>query len=330
MQHPIVPSNEAERVASLLRLQVLDTPGEERFDRITRLSKNFFDVPISLISLVDDKRQWFKSRQGLSACETSRDISFCGHAILGEDAFVVENASTDERFHDNPLVVGAPHIRFYAGHPLADPAGNRLGTLCIIDSDPRSFGPADQEALRDLAMVAQAELSFVQLGLTQLDLIGRSSSAQRKSLLDPLTGTWNRAGTSEVLAGGLVRCRGRDLPLSILRVKVSGQQGPRTAWSEQEGEVVLGEVAQALRSCARGHDAIGRIGEDEFLVMLLACDEADAPDCIATVQGRAENNPILQGLSISLSFESLTIEPSDLRPAAELLAGLLGPVRQAA
>lgn len=330
MQHPIVPANDAERVAALLRLQVLDTPGEERFDRITRLTKRAFGVEISLISLVDDKRQWFKSRQGLTACETSREISFCGHAILGEDAFVVENAANDERFQDNPLVVGAPNIRFYAGHPLADPGGNRLGTLCIIDSNPRTFGAADQAVLRDLAMVAQAELSFVQLGLTQLDLIGRSTAAQRKSLLDPLTGTWNRAGTLKVFAGGLERCRGRDLPLSILRVKLLGQEGLQETWTMEGGEIVLGEVAQALRSCARSHDAIGRVGEDEFLVMLLGCDEEDAPDCVSTIRSRTETNPILQSLSVGLSFESLTVSPNDQRPATELLSSLIGHRAQVA
>ena len=120
-------------------MNVLDTSPEERFDRLTRVAKRMFDVPIALVSLVDADRQWFKSCVGLSAAETSRDISFCGHAILGEDTFVISDARADERFADNPLVVGEPKIQFYAGCPLRALDGWKLGTLCIIDRTPRSM-----------------------------------------------------------------------------------------------------------------------------------------------------------------------------------------------
>ncbi|MFM5486675.1 GAF domain-containing protein, partial [Aeromonas veronii] len=118
MQSPVVPDNERLRLDALRRLAILDSPAEERFDRITRMARNMFDVPIALVSLVDENRQWFKSCCGLPVLETPRDISFCGHAILGEELFVVEDAAQDPRFSDNPLVTGEPHIRFYAGHPL--------------------------------------------------------------------------------------------------------------------------------------------------------------------------------------------------------------------
>ncbi len=149
---------ERERLAALRALRVLGTPAEERFDRITRLARDLFEVKIALVSLVDRDRQWFKSRQGLAASETPRSISFCGHAIASHEALVVEDTLQDERFSDNPLVTGAPHIRFYAGCPLRAPNGHLIGTLCIIDDAPRAFGERDKDLLHDLARVVEAEL----------------------------------------------------------------------------------------------------------------------------------------------------------------------------
>lgn len=155
--------DDSQRVDSLCRLQLLDTPPEERFDRLTRIAKSYFNVPIALISLVDAKRQWFKSRQGLDAAETPREISFCGHAILGVDIFVVEDALNDSRFSDNPLVLGPPNVRFYAGAPLSTVDGARVGTLCIIDDKPRTLSESDRRFLRDLADCVEQE--FARSGL---------------------------------------------------------------------------------------------------------------------------------------------------------------------
>src|SRR5215212_10891180 len=160
---PALPTDEAERLAALRRLEILDTPSEERFDRITRLARHAFGVPIALVSLIDANRQWFKSCQGLDASETPRGISFCGHAILAADALVIPDAADDPRFADNPLVTGPPGIRFYAGQPLSSVDGFRLGTLCIIDRHPRELSDVDRQALRDLAALVEAELNALQL-----------------------------------------------------------------------------------------------------------------------------------------------------------------------
>ena len=135
---------------ALYRSDLLDTPAEARFDRLTRIARQLFDVPIALVSLIDPERQGFKSRQWLDACETSRDISFCGHAILVPDILEIGDAAEDPRFADNPLVTGAPHIRFYAGAPLIVD-GQGIGTLCIIDTRPRRLTASQRQALRDLA-----------------------------------------------------------------------------------------------------------------------------------------------------------------------------------
>ena len=134
---PGKPANEAARIQVLHGLDLLDSAPEERFDRLTRLAKRLFNVPIALVTLVDKDRQWFKSCVGLAATETPRDISFCGHAILNDGLLLVPDAREDVRFHDNPLVTGEPNIRFYAGYPLTVPNGNKMGTLCLLDTKPR-------------------------------------------------------------------------------------------------------------------------------------------------------------------------------------------------
>lgn len=156
MLEPAFPRDESERLLALYRQQILDTQAEERFDRITRLACALFDVPIALVSLVDSERQWFKSRQGLDACQTPRNISFCGHAILQPDIFYVPNTLEDPRFVDNPLVTGPPNIRLYAGAPLTIRDGHRIGTLCIIDDRPRGFSDEELDRLRDLAACVEA------------------------------------------------------------------------------------------------------------------------------------------------------------------------------
>lgn len=159
MQAPPIPDDEAERLAALHGLRILDTAAEPRFDRITRLAARMFDVPVALISLVDAERQWFKSRIGTDLFETPRSLSFCGHAILQQDALVVEDALDDARFADNPLVTGKPFIRFYAGLRLASSEGAALGTLCLIDSKPRHLDAGQLAALEDLAALAANELN---------------------------------------------------------------------------------------------------------------------------------------------------------------------------
>ena len=161
MQEPVIPSNEALRIAALRSLNILDTPPEERFDRITRLAQRVFDVPIALVSLIDTNRQWFKSCQGLDASETPRSISFCGHAILHNVPLVIPDATKDLRFADNPLVTSPPDIRFYAGQPLKAADGSRIGTLCIIDRKPHFLTPSDLDSLLDLAIMVENELNTV-------------------------------------------------------------------------------------------------------------------------------------------------------------------------
>ncbi len=148
---PPVPPYETERLESLRRYQILDTPPEPDFDDLVLLASRICETPVSVISLVDEHRQWFKAGVGLDATQTARDVAFCAHAICGRELFIVPDTLADERFAGNPLVTGDPKIRFYAGAPLTTPEGHALGTLCVVDQMPRSLSAAQQEALRALA-----------------------------------------------------------------------------------------------------------------------------------------------------------------------------------
>ena len=170
MIEPLMTADEPVRLADLRSLGILDTPPEERFDRITRLAQKIFDVPIALISLVDSHRQWFKSCQGLAVTETPRGISFCAHAILQNEVFVIEDALLDGRFEDNPLVTGGPRIRFYAGAPLRLSGGQAAGSLCVISPKPRAFGERDRALLTELANLVVAELEDVHTAAREAEL----------------------------------------------------------------------------------------------------------------------------------------------------------------
>ncbi|WP_207484111.1 GAF domain-containing protein [Arenibaculum pallidiluteum] len=183
-----MPLDETARLEALRRYEILDTPPEETLDRITALASRLFGMPISLVTLLDENRQWFKSRHGIPVEWTSRDVAFCAHAILGEQPMVVEDAARDIRFAKNPLVTGELGIRFYAGAPLRTPEGHALGTVCVIDRVPHhDFDEADRAVLQDLA------------GLVMLHLESRDAlRALRREIEDHLrTGRQLQAALSE-------------------------------------------------------------------------------------------------------------------------------------
>ena len=187
MIEPTIPDNEAERLRALRIYDVLDTDPERAFDDITWLASKITGAPIALVSLVDTNRQWFKSKVGLDACETSREISFCGHAINQMTPFQITNALEDQRFNDNPLVTGPPHIRFYMGIPLTTPQGYNMGTLCVIDQKTRELSTDTTEMLVALArqVVSQLELRLANSELKRHVLIAEEANQanQARNLL---------------------------------------------------------------------------------------------------------------------------------------------------
>ena len=251
MKKPDIPQDEHARLETLRSLSILDTPPEERFDRITRMAKRLLGVPIALVSLIDENRQWFKSCVGLSSSETSREISFCGHAILGNEIFIVPDTQQDERFADNPLVVGDPHIRFYAGCPLRAPNGQKLGTLCIIDRQPRNPGNEDLEALEDLASMVEREIAAVQL-----------------ATLDELTGISNRRGFMMQADQNLRLCVRHNISASLVFMDLNKFKLINDKHGHSEGDRVLTVFADLLKNTFRQSDLYARMGGDEFVILL--------------------------------------------------------------
>ena len=172
---------EERRLDALARLQILDTPSEQAFDDLTELAARWLDTPIALVSMVDDQRQWFKSRVGLAVNQTPRELAFCAHAIQAHELFEVPDAALDDRFSDNPLVTSEPHIRFYAGMPIASPEGELVGTLCVIDRVPRQLSVSQQDTLRRLARIAEFQL---QLRLSLLDSEDRALELEHQEALN--------------------------------------------------------------------------------------------------------------------------------------------------
>ena len=158
-----VPEDEAARLRAVARTGLLDTAPDPAFDRLTWLACQLTGAPVGVIALLTAQRQWFKSRQGTGVVETPRAWAFCGHTILGSDVMVVEDASRDDRFRDNPLVVGDPHIRFYAGQPLRTPEGLAVGTLCVFSDAPRGLNGEQKEGIRALAAIAEDEIRLLML-----------------------------------------------------------------------------------------------------------------------------------------------------------------------
>ncbi len=257
MIEPAVPADEKKRLETLRALKILDSAPEERFDRLTRMAKRMFGVPISLVSLVDDNRQWFKSKEGLESDETSRDISFCGHAILGEEAFIVPDARTDERFKDNPLVVGEPNIRFYAGCPLRVSNGSKLGTLCLIDREPRELDEDDLQLLQDLATMAEQEIAAIQL-----------------ATLDELTLISNRRGFITLAEHALQVSRRKNWPVTLLLFDLNKFKPINDNFGHAEGDRALISFANVMRKTFRDSDVFARVGGDEFAALLTDTDEA--------------------------------------------------------
>lgn len=248
---PPTPDNEVERLHALRTLNILDTTHEERFDRVTRMAKRMFGVPISLVSLVDEDRQWFKSAQGLDATQTPREISFCGHAINQDGLFIIPDALEDVRFSDNPLVTDAPNIRFYAGYPLKLRQGINLGTLCLIDSKPKVLDPEDEQLLKDLGAMIEQEIRSIQM-----------------ATLDSLTMISNRRGFVSLADYSLKVCHRKKLPISLVLFDLNKFKLINDTYGHHEGDFALVQFAKAMRTIFRESDVIGRLGGDEFVALL--------------------------------------------------------------
>jgi diguanylate cyclase (GGDEF)-like protein len=294
MKKPPLPKNEEARLKRLEAYGLIYSPAEERFDRITRLARDVFNVPIALVSLVSSRCQWFKSSQGLMAPETPREISFCGHAILNSNTLVIPDTLANPDFADNPLVTGDPYIRFYAGHPLTY-QGCKLGTLCIIDRVPRALKPSELDTLRSMAAWAENEIKVSTLSEAQTELLTELDEVRRQALIDPLTKTWNRRGLDKVLRSELERAGRQQHPICIMLIDIDYFKKVNDRHGHSVGDMVLREVAQRIRSSLRPQDLVARYGGDEFFVLLTGGDERDARYTAARILARVNDEPVEAG-----------------------------------
>jgi len=304
MLKPAIPATERQRVKALHDLKILDTPPEERFDRVTRLAKQVFGTQIALVSLVDEGRQWFKSRQGLDAEETPRDISFCGHAILDDRIMVVNDAARDQRFCDNPLVCGDPNIRFYAGYPLAAPDGSRVGTLCIIDSKPREISQDQLRSLRELGRMVEEEFKSANNATT-----------------DPTTGLSSRVGFLTIADHLLAMCKRCEEPATQLMFHLSNLNEIESEHGRDASDAAVVEFAHQLESNFRGSDIVARTCIDVFSVFLSGTDLERAEPARSRLEERlsAHNRETTRPFQLDIKPHAISFKSGRHESAEALL-----------
>lgn len=317
-----IPVDDSERLASLRRMLLLATPDEEAFDRVTRMAKRVFDVPIVLVSLIDETRQWFKSCIGLPVRETGRDVSFCGHAIMSDEIFMIPDATRDERFADNPLVVGPPHVIFYAGRPLKNMEGYRVGTLCLIDQRPRLLSPDELACLNDLGHWVEQVFATRDLSEAQRFMLAELDEVKRYAMLDPMLNIWNRGTEFQLLKKEVDRAFRIRGEVALLMIDVDRFKEINDTYGHPVADQLLIEFVRRIRSLLRSYDELGRYGGDEFLIVMPGITAAEAirkSDAILHGIQTAPYSVDKETIEMSASIGLATAAYSLATPSAEAL-----------
>ncbi|MFI8480591.1 diguanylate cyclase [Pseudomonas sp. NPDC078700] len=290
---------EHQRQAALDDQELLDTPADPYLDTIVRVVRDLFGVQTVLVSLIDRDRQWFKSRLGLDIAETPRSISFCDQAIKSTQMFVVSDAHSDPRFRDNQLVTDNPYVRFYAGQPLFSEEGQALGTLCLIDSQPKVLSPAEIQLLKDMATLAEGYLKLRRFSHQTEQLRDALSREQRKAMLDQLTQLWNRAGLEHFLAVEHRAAHDRGVYLGVLFCDLDRFKQVNDTHGHDAGDQVLWQTARRVSAAVRPNDIVTRNGGEEFVVL-------------AQVKDAHELEQIAQRIRSKIGDSHFTLEQTEL------------------
>ena len=301
-----LPHNETERLAALKRYELLDTADEQEYDDMTTMAAAICDAPISVISLVDADRQWFKSRYGLAATETPRDQAFCAHAILRPDEIMeVGDSTRDRRFAGNPLVTGGPMIRFYAGAPLLSPEGAAIGTICVIDQKPRELTALQRRGLAALSRRVMAQMDLRRL-LGQMEL---------QSMSDGLTGIWNRRAFDRRLREEWSRHGRFQQSMALLMFDVDKFKSFNDSFGHPEGDRALVQVARVAEATLRDSDFLSRYGGEEFAVLLPNMGIEGAQMAAERIRAAVERAPwTVRPVTISLGVAAM-LPQADLNRA---------------
>ena len=244
-----ISEQEKLRLRDLHDYAILDTPPEESFDRITRLAKMTLQTPMSVVSLVAADRQWFKSRQGVTGCETARDISFCTHTIQLNEPLIIRDSHLDPRFANSPLVLGDPFIRFYIGAPLNTPAGYNIGALCAMDTVPHDPTAEQIKLLQDLGRLVVDELELRKL-----------------ACLDPLTGVLTKRGLEKAMNRLIAKLDNAEA--CVVMMDVDHFKSVNDTHGHGAGDRVLQSAVEACRASVRPQDVVARVGGEEFAIIL--------------------------------------------------------------
>lgn len=325
MIEPTRRCTEEDRLRAVRGLGLLDTPLEERFERITRLARTIFRTRIAALSLVEEQRQWFKSIQGLCVSETSRQASFCTHALHEDDLLIVPDARVDPRFAHNPLVLGPPNIVFYAGRPIRAAQGAVVGAVCVIDSEPRTLDAEERQALRDLGAIAEAELSAAMERGANDELFAEVSALKHRSRIDPLTRVWNRGATLDALDLAIQRSARTNSGVAVLMADLDHFKAVNDTHGHVAGDEVLVEVAKRMLGSVRSVDALGRFGGEEFIAVLAPLDNASqAVDIAERMRTAIAGVPVrVQGVDLALTTSvgvAFTRQPKSCAPDALIAA----------
>jgi len=259
MKSPALPQNEMVRLSALRESGLLEIENHPTYDRLTRLAKRLFAVPVAMINLVDEHVVVVKCADGADATNLPRNLSFCGHTVYGDKPLVVPDTLDDARFADNPLATDDNPVRFYAGYPLHLPNGATVGSLCIIDHQPRQFSPADVDALADLAALVEAEFA-----------------AACATIIDDLTGLYNRRGFHHLATYAIGAARRRAEPLTLAWLDLDRFKQINARYGRADGDNALKAMAGLLSSTFREADVLARYGGDEFAILFASSDEKGA------------------------------------------------------
>jgi diguanylate cyclase (GGDEF)-like protein len=263
---------ELERLEKLANSQSTFVPMGEQFDRITRTAMRLFDVPVSLVTIVESDMEWFRSVKGVTVDERARAKSFCSWVIATSRPFIVPDTQKSERFMRHPLVLEKPPVRFYAGYPLHLAPGLIMGTLCLVDHIPRMFSESEWDALQDLAGIAEAELRAMSLSRMQSNLQQELSDAQRRTLIDTVTGCWTKPGISQIVDRETRAASISRSAVGLLLVEFQGLARINQQYGLSAGDNALAQWTTQLRTALPADVAMGNLGGARFLVVLTGRD----------------------------------------------------------
>jgi len=308
-------ADEPARLAALQRLAILDTPREEAFDNVVNLVRTVLGVPISAVTLVDKDRQWFKAIEGIDAIETPRSESFCAYAIQQHAPLLIPDATQDPRVADYPAVLQDPHVRAYAGVPLVTSDGYNVGALCAVDTKTREFTDGELDILRNFARIVVNEMELRRI-------------AER----DQLTGALTRRGFIEKANQEIARCHRYGRAASLVLIDVDHFKSVNDTWGHPAGDAVLRDLAATLGAAGRSADVLGRLGGEEFAMMLPETGVGEALAAAERFRAAIEARPIVvaptRTIAVTASFGIATLDHS-VTVAEEWIARADGPLYEA-